>query len=175
MAFSRPPRRAGSRSEEHTSELQSQSNLVCRLLLEKKKYEESSPTPLDLILRAPLTALTVPPSSLIDDFVNLATHWLHTQQLRSRPSATLPVAPAFDGRGLLLLGGTSLVPRTARRRGNRRDGLQPGQPRPSERRPRPRCLRLEPGGDRGPPTGSFFQIPGRPRPAVPCPHARPFR
>src|SRR2546430_12096006 len=38
------------RSEEHTSELQSQSNLVCRLLLEKKKktagtttrYDESS-------------------------------------------------------------------------------------------------------------------------------------
>src|SRR5688572_31479436 len=26
------------RSEEHTSELQSQSNLVCRLLLEKKNY-----------------------------------------------------------------------------------------------------------------------------------------
>src|SRR2546430_13203801 len=32
------PRRGGAqRSEEHTSELQSQSNLVCRLLLEKKK------------------------------------------------------------------------------------------------------------------------------------------
>src|SRR5688572_31384737 len=29
--------RGGRRSEEHTSELQSQSNLVCRLLLEKKK------------------------------------------------------------------------------------------------------------------------------------------
>src|SRR2546430_13675562 len=29
--------RAHGRSEEHTSELQSQSNLVCRLLLEKKK------------------------------------------------------------------------------------------------------------------------------------------
>src|SRR2546430_13623286 len=28
------------RSEEHTSELQSQSNLVCRLLLEKKKKDE---------------------------------------------------------------------------------------------------------------------------------------
>src|SRR2546430_3285943 len=28
------------RSEEHTSELQSQSNLVCRLLLEKKKNDE---------------------------------------------------------------------------------------------------------------------------------------
>src|SRR2546430_9674977 len=32
-------RRYGPRSEEHTSELQSQSNLVCRLLLEKKKKE----------------------------------------------------------------------------------------------------------------------------------------
>src|SRR5688572_30938525 len=31
------PRR---RSEEHTSELQSQSNLVCRLLLEKKKKKQ---------------------------------------------------------------------------------------------------------------------------------------
>src|SRR5688572_32487075 len=29
------------RSEEHTSELQSQSNLVCRLLLEKKNKEEN--------------------------------------------------------------------------------------------------------------------------------------
>src|SRR2546427_5641806 len=33
----RQDRRGGKRSEEHTSELQSQSNLVCRLLLEKKK------------------------------------------------------------------------------------------------------------------------------------------
>src|SRR5256886_8749075 len=31
-----------SRSEEHTSELQSQSNLVCRLLLEKKKRSVSA-------------------------------------------------------------------------------------------------------------------------------------
>src|SRR2546427_5951413 len=31
--------RRSSRSEEHTSELQSQSNLVCRLLLEKKKRQ----------------------------------------------------------------------------------------------------------------------------------------
>src|SRR2546430_8238994 len=41
------------RSEEHTSELQSQSNLVCRLLLEKKKKTEyclipySNPTHID--------------------------------------------------------------------------------------------------------------------------------
>src|SRR5688572_31003149 len=31
----------GRRSEEHTSELQSQSNLVCRLLLEKKKKKKN--------------------------------------------------------------------------------------------------------------------------------------
>src|SRR5256886_13614708 len=38
MAASRPaPGPRTKRSEEHTSELQSQSNLVCRLLLEKKK------------------------------------------------------------------------------------------------------------------------------------------
>src|SRR5688572_32627456 len=35
LAFGR--QEAAHRSEEHTSELQSQSNLVCRLLLEKKK------------------------------------------------------------------------------------------------------------------------------------------
>src|SRR2546430_5443835 len=33
------------RSEEHTSELQSQSNLVCRLLLEKKKKQQTSILP----------------------------------------------------------------------------------------------------------------------------------
>src|SRR2546427_6946987 len=33
------------RSEEHTSELQSQSNLVCRLLLEKKKNPHNPPDP----------------------------------------------------------------------------------------------------------------------------------
>src|SRR5256885_7032517 len=32
--------RASTRSEEHTSELQSPCNLVCRLLLEKKKYRQ---------------------------------------------------------------------------------------------------------------------------------------
>src|SRR2546430_17637470 len=36
-------RSLAARSEEHTSELQSQSNLVCRLLLEKKKKETNLP------------------------------------------------------------------------------------------------------------------------------------
>src|SRR2546430_11632229 len=41
-AFAMAPSRVRSpaRSEEHTSELQSQSNLVCRLLLEKKKTNQ---------------------------------------------------------------------------------------------------------------------------------------
>src|SRR5688572_31984692 len=37
------PNKGCERSEEHTSELQSQSNLVCRLLLEKKKREPIPP------------------------------------------------------------------------------------------------------------------------------------
>src|SRR5688572_31798144 len=37
------PLTTAGRSEEHTSELQSQSNLVCRLLLEKTKYHAYPP------------------------------------------------------------------------------------------------------------------------------------
>src|SRR5438034_10537816 len=39
---SRNRRGSSARSEEHTSELQSHSDLVCRLLLEKKKKEEEA-------------------------------------------------------------------------------------------------------------------------------------
>src|SRR5438046_6964710 len=38
----RAPRTPGRRSEEHTSELQSLTNLVCRLLLEKKNEENDT-------------------------------------------------------------------------------------------------------------------------------------
>src|SRR5215475_14935191 len=41
-AFHPGLRRARPRSEEHTSELQSRENLVCRLLLEKKKTKKPS-------------------------------------------------------------------------------------------------------------------------------------
>src|SRR2546430_4994813 len=40
-------RRLHPRSEEHTSELQSQSNLVCRLLLEKKKKKKKTRVRID--------------------------------------------------------------------------------------------------------------------------------
>src|SRR2546430_9096329 len=42
-ARERPSQARTARSEEHTSELQSQSNLVCRLLLEKKKNIKHMP------------------------------------------------------------------------------------------------------------------------------------
>src|SRR2546430_10907860 len=57
-------RRRAPRSEEHTSELQSQSNLVCRLLLEKKKMTATLP---DVFTRSVtlrvLRAVLRPPST----------------------------------------------------------------------------------------------------------------
>src|SRR2546430_6044204 len=44
----------GGRSEEHTSELQSQSNLVCRLLLEKKKQHGPAVEPVQSDFLSPL-------------------------------------------------------------------------------------------------------------------------
>src|SRR2546430_12003857 len=49
-------RKQAKRSEEHTSELQSQSNLVCRLLLEKKKHVGGR-------LTGARSATTAPPDS----------------------------------------------------------------------------------------------------------------
>src|SRR5207249_5358124 len=46
----RLPQTAGSRSEEHTSELQSRFDLVCRLLLEKKKEIENIEETMDRII-----------------------------------------------------------------------------------------------------------------------------
>src|SRR2546430_13243234 len=55
------------RSEEHTSELQSQSNLVCRLLLEKKKMSTyPSPTPPPRLAQ-PARHLPVPSSASRSD------------------------------------------------------------------------------------------------------------
>src|SRR2546427_6594161 len=45
------------RSEEHTSELQSQSNLVCRLLLEKKKKNDNRLVPMSDIQRLRMRAV----------------------------------------------------------------------------------------------------------------------
>src|SRR2546430_7099995 len=54
------------RSEEHTSELQSQSNLVCRLLLEEKEAERAS------------TAVARPKTVCLEwlDPLFLARHWV---------------------------------------------------------------------------------------------------
>src|SRR5256885_7316951 len=67
--------RVSRRSEEHTSELQSPCNLVCRLLLEKKKTKISTFPVIQNALTIP--ALSPPPS-------------LSTLRLRGHP---LPAAP----------------------------------------------------------------------------------
>src|SRR5256885_5497792 len=54
-----PRDRSASRSEEHTSELQSPCNLVCRLLLEKKKTPMEIPCSYLLQPRLPLHAESV--------------------------------------------------------------------------------------------------------------------
>src|SRR2546430_7256424 len=57
------PRCGSGRSEEHTSELQSQSNLVCRLLLEKKKSSTPGASTLSPALPQPLPPSIGLPSS----------------------------------------------------------------------------------------------------------------
>src|SRR2546430_12242397 len=49
------------RSEEHTSELQSQSNLVCRLLLEKKKRSSTPSLSQSKIIDPYLSSTQYPP------------------------------------------------------------------------------------------------------------------
>src|SRR2546430_13422975 len=58
--------RDGSRSEEHTSELQSQSNLVCRLLLEKKKKQQFRHNQSQTPVQTRLSVNTHHPSTLRD-------------------------------------------------------------------------------------------------------------
>src|SRR2546427_9435247 len=55
-----PDRRVLRRSEEHTSELQSQSNLVCRLLLEKKKKKKATHHTIETISRSMAVHQTQP-------------------------------------------------------------------------------------------------------------------
>src|SRR5438874_10300068 len=61
--------RSGARSEEHTSELQSRRDLVCRLLLDKKKSRQHQPTQ---------SGTCTPPS------------WPPTAALLARPTAATP-------------------------------------------------------------------------------------
>src|SRR2546430_3933367 len=66
--------RSTSRSEEHTSELQSQSNLVCRLLLEKKKKTKRYLSPKRTLyaraIRYPASLLTIRPQVPCDSSVS---------------------------------------------------------------------------------------------------------
>src|SRR5262245_62655093 len=65
---------AGSRSEEHTSELQSLRHLVCRLLLEKKKTTLSIPIRYKPRLHFGVKLHTEPDTNEVTNVVSLATH-----------------------------------------------------------------------------------------------------
>src|SRR2546430_5592809 len=77
----RPGRTGTTRSEEHTSELQSQSNLVCRLLLEKKKTvlhivtlrTEHQVLGLDLLRSTPFPHSVVLEHALLDGYDRLCS------------------------------------------------------------------------------------------------------
>src|SRR5260370_16113400 len=87
------PRSCSHRSEEHTSELQSHLNLVCRLLLEKKKT--ASLTPQASTLRpSPSSVQTppVPPATAGPDLPRTpaAPHSLHHSRTCGRASTECP-------------------------------------------------------------------------------------
>src|SRR2546430_6002667 len=82
------------RSEEHTSELQSHSNLVCRLLLEKKKYPRKYSTithetqPLAFSKTSSLSTFAFPTLSLT--LPSVASKRRHTMPLTTDVSSTNP-------------------------------------------------------------------------------------
>src|SRR5438034_2049255 len=82
------PGAAPSRSEEHTSELQSHSDLVCRLLLEKKKNTWSG------FRRDSLEARTV---DFVADAQGLDLALRLEEAAAARTGATLPDQRATDG------------------------------------------------------------------------------
>src|SRR2546430_12623798 len=88
-AFSRLHHDRCGRSEEHTSELQSQSNLVCRLLLEKKKSD------------ARAVSYTISPdiswSLIISSRTSRQTRDIREQWRRSVPFALAVPATAIAG------------------------------------------------------------------------------
>src|SRR2546430_7788780 len=78
-----------SRSEEHTSELQSQSNLVCRLLLEKKKKEHQNSNP----VQTPATRYPPPPDRALGSYITLPSPNRPTQPGSQTQVMTSPSIP----------------------------------------------------------------------------------
>src|ERR1039457_5566434 len=89
----RPQRRG--RSEEHTSELQSPCNLVCRLLLEKKEYSET-PTTIDADQLAsafgttnPLHTFVIQNAAFHPAYFTKSKYWFFFLMIRRPPRSTL--------------------------------------------------------------------------------------
>src|SRR2546430_4471610 len=85
-SWSPPAKRIAPRSEEHTSELQSQSNLVCRLLLEKKKQFNTADQ------RRTLISLVTTPTRINLNISHTSTHALSAHLiLTGRPNMQVPI------------------------------------------------------------------------------------
>src|SRR5256712_1999239 len=87
-------RRSRGRSEEHTSELQSQSNLVCRLLLEKTKNPSC---PLGRLTPRPAAAATITLSPLWGGYARAAVNYRP-----DRPTSNLADTPRRSARDVAL-------------------------------------------------------------------------
>src|SRR2546430_10894987 len=83
------------RSEEHTSELQSQSNLVCRLLLEKKKNNELENTIPNRL--GPLGDATITSTRILNN------HFMHPSHLRPYVLAHTHGPDVHDSTALTLI------------------------------------------------------------------------
>src|SRR5256886_4158216 len=81
--------RPDDRSEEHTSELQSQSKLICRLLLEKKNNTNLRPAHRYQHLQIPLTIAETPPQRFAQRHAHVADPALRPHWVRG-PRVTTP-------------------------------------------------------------------------------------
>src|SRR2546430_8578498 len=83
-------RTAPIRSEEHTSELQSQSNLVCRLLLEKKKHNDVS----TISIRYTTTTASCPSRRLLTSpILSTTVHLTHISYYHPATASTFSHPP----------------------------------------------------------------------------------
>src|SRR5256885_6066156 len=84
--------RAASRSEEHTSELQSPCNLVCRLLLEKKKKTVNEPHVVAINIDGSLSEICADSMYLLNPLM-----WLKGIIYQSMNDAVLDLVTLYQG------------------------------------------------------------------------------
>src|SRR2546422_8514477 len=85
---------SSSRSEEHTSELQSRLHLVCRLLLEKKKTPTYTPAPRPSLLACVAFGAASVPTPVLSNYAQPAPRAAPTVRSLPAPQRTIQAALA---------------------------------------------------------------------------------